>query len=176
MLYNTRRAQQRNTQTLAQIINQFKGEEGATKLKNLAKVYKEEALERQLIEEEIMSNDNYLNWLEGFTRTRLEFQSDSYYLEYSPTDQQGVNQLGYLYRGINKYARENGVYPVLHTQGSFYSLEHNGVGFEIGTKVCNGIISYYCKRTGRIDDNCISSAEVLPSRQQDTPKVLTKVN
>ena len=166
-----------NTLTLAEIMsNQFTGPEGLAKLNNLAKVYKKEALERDQIEEEIMSNDNYLNWLEGFTRTRLEFQSDSYYLEYSPSDQVGVNQLGYLYRGVNKYARGNGVYPVLDKNGSFYSLEHNGVGFEIGTRVCNGITSYYCKRTNRVLENFISSADILSSRQQEKPKVLTKLS
>lgn len=96
----------------------------------------------------MMSNTNYIKWLHGFTSDKESFYDDDwlYFPEkINDLDRENVYKLCLFYEGIDEYARENHIYPVVRDFGNFYKVRLNNFGFEIGVLIGQGTV-FFCKK------------------------------
>ena len=120
-------------------------------------------LEKQRNEEvnSILSNKEYINWLLNFLNSYPSFIDDSLYFSnnISKTDKINLNKLKLLYKGIDKYCKNNYLYPTLTEYGKYYKIKYNDITFIIGYII--GENSYYYSK--KIDglDNCIDFDNIL---------------
>lgn len=103
---------------------------------------------------ELLSNTNYLKWLERFTIEHSFFTiNDWIYLPdaISKDDSEQVDNLCYLYDGIKRYAIKNYVYPIKYGSGGYYRIKLDNIGYEIGMFVGQGT-SFFCARVALDND------------------------
>lgn len=100
---------------------------------------------REDIINEMVLDNNYINWLMNYTEGDTVFcinevtLDDKYLLEIN------ANKLGFLYSIISEYADNNGIYPRPCGYGIYYKIRIGNTGFDIGKTVVPSI-SYYCNR------------------------------
>lgn len=102
---------------------------------------------------ETISSTKYFEWLKEFTKDKDYFGDDDW--QYSPeelsdTDRKNVENLHFLYEGIDKYAIENHIYPTKFGYGYFYTIKLDESAFEIGIMIGQGAVCF-CKKT-KVDD------------------------
>lgn len=101
-----------------------------------------------LLMQEMLSNYTYITWLENFTLNHTHFFNDdwSYVPErISKMDNEKVNEIHLLYKGIDDYAINNNINPTRYNYMNYYKIMYNDIGFEIG-KLTKGEILYFCNR------------------------------
>jgi len=130
------------------ILEELKTPEGQAKIKK----YIENFLEKEKIKKnkskEMLSNPNYMNWLDNFTLKRQGFSDDDWLYNsdgLTVNDKENVNNLYLIYNGIDEYARRNYVYPFPCDFGNFYKIKFNDIGFEIGVQRGQGV-RFFCNR------------------------------
>ena len=120
---------------------------------------------------ELMSNTDYMEWIISFTRDKSAFSSNDWVHfnhELSEYDKENFNKLCLFYEGLDKYAIENNIMPIISDSGNYYNVEYDNYAFEIGFMAGQGIV-FYCGRTiadkSTIDFNDIVSYENEKVRQ-----------
>ena len=111
------------------------------------KLQKELTIEQEEMKVMFSSYD-YVNWLLEFTTKYNDLSDDSWLYnqdDISKEDRDNVFKLSKLFRGIERYAKKNYIYPVFEDGANCYRIKVNGIGFEIGIIYAQDI-SFYCSR------------------------------
>ena len=130
------------------ILQELNTEDKNNKLNNWLQEY----IEKQNIKnneiKKMMSSSDYINWLTNFTIDKDAF-SDNDWLYNSSTikkeDLDNIEKLYLFYEGIDKYARNNYIYPIPCEYGNFYKIKWNEIGFEIGVLMGQGTL-FFCRK------------------------------
>ena len=92
-------------------------------------------IEYQQRAKELVSNYDYMNWLESFIKEHNgSFRHDEWLYkpdEISKEDLENVNKLSEFFEGIQMYANDNYYYPIPCDYGSYYLIEYNDKIYEI---------------------------------------------
>lgn len=98
--------------------------------------------------EEILSNLDYMNWLQDFTAQHYSFSDVSlldFPLEITDEDKKQIEKLELLYEIIDEYARENYIFPNEGEFDYYFHFKYKNIGYIIGVTVGQGV-SCFCKR------------------------------
>lgn len=120
--------------------------------------------------ETMMSNTNYIEWLNSFTKDKEKFADDDWV--YCPekldeTDREKVSMLSMLYEGIEKYALENYIFPTPCDFGEFYRVKLNDFTFEVGIMVGQGTIFFFNKTSLEDGKDFIDFNDVITKTKKD---------
>lgn len=130
------------------ILKKLNTPKGQAKIKKWVKEYFAEEDAKNIKMQEMLSNTDYIKWLNNFTVEYSSF-SDNDWLYFperiSKEDLERVNNLHLIYRGIEKYASENYIYPINCDFGNFYKIKSENIGFEIGMLIGQGTL-FFCNR------------------------------
>lgn len=93
----------------------------------------------------LVSNDEYMRWLERFTEAYPNFCDDDWL--YSPEslteeDYNQVQELQYFFDGITQYALSNGINTKSIEYGFELFVKFNNIGYKIGIMSGQGTIMY----------------------------------
>ena len=130
------------------ILKEINTPEGQEKINKCVEEYFAKENAKNIKMQEILSNTDYIKWLDKFTIEHSNFSDDDwlYFPEkISKEDLEKVNNLHLMYRGIEKYASENYMYPTNCDFGNFYNIKLENSGFEIGILVGQGTL-FFCNR------------------------------
>lgn len=110
-------------------------------------------IERENQVRSIISNPDYVNWIDTFTKTLGCGFNDDEWLYYdsdevSKEDLDKAFKISLLFDGIMGYADDNGIEGISIEEGVYYNVRYNDFMFKIGVAVGQG---GYCF-CGRIDD------------------------
>ena len=133
---------------------------------------------------ELVSNSQYILWLEKFTAIHSSFHSDYWqYIseELSEEDLENVDLLSLFLEGIDNYASRNFFSLIPSDLGSDYGhhilIKFNNVGYDIGVEY--GQSSYnYCNRVDiSSDTNFIDFNYIMSNKKQDhVDSIASKLN
>ena len=118
----------------------------------------------------IMSNTNYLEWLCKFTQDKEGFSNDDwlYFPELiKDSDKENVEKLCLFYEGIDKYARQNHIYPTQCEFGNFYKIRLNEIGFEIGILIGQGTVFFCNKVSAEKEEEFIDFNDIMTGKKQE---------
>ena len=97
---------------------------------------------------EMMHSTKYIKWLIQFTKDKEGFADDDWLYfpeEISESDRKNVELLNLFYRGIEKYAQQNYIYPKSRDYCNYYKIKLGEYGFEIGVLVGQGA-AFFCNK------------------------------
>lgn len=140
-----------NTENIFDILNSKEGQE---KMKKYFEEYHAKEAQRNNRMKELLSNVNYLKWLETFTKEYSVFSDNDWLYrqdEISNDDKQNVECLELLYMGIEQYASKNYIYPTNSRFGNFYKIKLDSISYEIGILTGQGT-QFFCRRVENIDE------------------------
>ena len=130
------------------ILQELNTEDKNNKLNNWLQEY----IEKQNIKnneiKKMMSSSDYINWLTNFTIDKDAFSDNDWLYNCSTIkkeDQDNIEKLYLFYEGIDKYARNNYIYPIPCEYGNFYKIKWNEIGFEIGVLMGQGTL-FFCRK------------------------------
>ena len=118
----------------------------------------------------LMSNTNYLEWLNQFTQDKEGF-SDNDWLYFperiKKSDNENVDKLCLFYEGIRQYAESNHIYPLKCNFGNFYKIRLNKIGFEIG--ILNGQgTKFFCNKVAvENEQEFIDFNDIMTGKKQE---------
>ena len=130
------------------ILKEMNTPEGQEKIQKALEKYIEKEKAENIKIQKMLSNTDYIKWLESFTIEHPSFNDNNwlYFPEkISKQDNEQVNNLHLMYKGIEKYAKENYIYPNSCRFGDFYKIKLENTGFEIGILVGQGTL-FFCNR------------------------------
>lgn len=107
----------------------------------------------------------YMDWLENFTNDHNVFSTDSFIYEpdsISEEDQLNVCFLEALFEEINDYSDENFINPYNTNYGQYYSIKHNGIGYDIEVDFGQGTC-FYCNRLEEPRNNSLDYKHIMSS-------------
>lgn len=150
--------------------------------------YKEEKYTNDLIEklvasqkitEEITKNEDYINWLEGFTNNHKNFADDDWLYhpeKISEYDLSNVYKLSNFFEAIDNYANKNYIYSMVSEFGTNYYVKHNKFGYEIGVIVGQGTMFYVRRErlTKKNSDSFIDYKLIMESKVTDRAKIIVE--
>lgn len=126
---------------------------------------------------EIISNTDYLKWLERFTIEHQSFTDDTWLCfpeKISKEDHEMVNSLHLLYEGIDLYAKKNYIYPTECEFGGYYRIKLDNVGYEVGMLVGQGTL-FFCNRTPINKDlEYIDFNDIIGNKKKDNVDIITR--
>lgn len=131
-----------------EILKELNTPEGTEKLKKWAESYTEKENAKKIKIQELLSNTDYIKWLETFTIEHPSFSDDNWLYcpeKISKKELENVNKLHLIYSGIEKYASENYIYPTACDFGIYYKIKLDNTGFEIGRLIGQGTL-FFCNR------------------------------
>lgn len=109
----------------------------------------------KLHEREIISNDDYIDWLIKFTEEYPCFSDDSWLYcpeEISDENRKKVSILSNFFKVIDDYANMNYL-PNNETDfGYTYCINHNGVNLEVGMAIGQGTIFYVSRKEDDLEN------------------------
>lgn len=125
----------------------------------------------------MMSNTEYLEWLDQFTIDKEEFADDDWLYhpeQINDYDKEKVKDLSLFYFGIQDYAIGNQINPTDCEFGNYYRVKLNELGFEIGILIGQGTI-FFCKKVS-IDEEkeFIDFNDIIEFNKKDRPKLFIK--
>lgn len=118
----------------------------------------------------LMSNANYLEWLNQFTQDKKGFFDDHWlYLpeQINDSDKENVEKLCLFYEGINGYARLNHIYPLQCDFGNFYRIRLDKIGFEIGILIGQGTVFFCNKVAVENEQEFIDFNDIMTGKKQE---------
>ncbi len=122
---------------------------------------------------DMMTKKGYLSWLIYFTQDRSSFTEESlFYLEEDDPNRDFIKRFDLFYKGIEKYAKDNYIYPEHREYGSFYEIKYEDIGFEIGIIRKQGI-EYFCKRVPIDNDRFIDFNDIMNNKTQDNVPLIS---
>ena len=152
------------------ILEEMETPEGKAKIDEFIKKYiEEEKIKNEKIND-LMSNTNYLEWLDKFTQDKKEFYDDDwiYYPELiKDSDKENVEKLYLFYRGIDRYANQNHIYPLQCKFGNFYKIRLNEIGFEIGILIGQGTVHFVRRVAQENEHEFIDFNDVMTRKKQE---------
>ena len=121
----------------------------------------------------MMSSTKYIQWLIKFTKDKEGFSDDDwlYFPEkINDTDKENVEMLSLFYKGIEKYAEKNYIYPTPCSFGNYYKVRFNKYGFEIGILIGQGTV-FFCNKTPIENENdFIDFFRIMIGKDQNNTK------
>ena len=103
----------------------------------------EKVKKRNEFRENIMYSTEYIDWLDEFSKKQGAFSNDT--KDVSEEDKENVEKIELLVEIVSEYAETNYIEPTYVDYGAYYSIQHNGVGYNIGVDTGQGT-SFYCVR------------------------------
>lgn len=128
---------------------------------------------------EIISNSEYISWLENFTAENSFFTDDQWTYcpeKISVENKKCVEKLNLFYSAIVIYAQKNYIYPKYDELGAVLYIKYNGVGYEIGQMCGQGTITF-CSRVKIEKDNennFIEFTDVINNKKQANTDLIKK--
>jgi len=124
----------------------------------------------QELPETLVSNTEYILWLENFTITNPSFGDDNwlYYPEkISKEDSKRVSELCSFFKGITQYADRNFI-PFCHNDYDTYTfIKFNNIGYKIGIISGQGSFAY-CERVDISSNNVfIDFNDIINNKKQE---------
>lgn len=125
------------------------------------KQMKQEELKNKF-KENIHQSANYIAWLEEFTNKYNIFSNDDFEEDetISEKDKNNIFLLEALFEEIHDYADENYITPESTEFGEYYSIQHNGIGYDIGHDYGQGTF-FYCKRQDKPRKNSLEYKQLM---------------
>ena len=123
-------------------------EEPKREISDWMKEYIRQETIRSQIQKELMSNTEYIKWLDAFTQDKDGFSDDDwlYFPEkIEESDKKNVEKLNIFYEGIDDYAKKNYIRKSTSDFSGFYNIKLDDLSFEIGMIRGQGVF-FYCKR------------------------------
>ena len=154
------------------------------------KIIKEIFIERKQKEDQqknaILSNTDYIIWLEKFTTKYPDFNNEIFYYQkekLSKEDIKNGEMLPIFYDAIENYAEQNRIEPINvsgNFQDEYYQLKFQGVGFHIGCMCGQGTLYYVEKKTPTtnfidFEDILISKRKTFRNQVSNNLEKLTKL-
>ena len=128
--------------------------------------------QEEILAEELVSNEDYIKWLEKFTEKYSDFCDDDFLYNdgsISVKDKENVEKLDLFFKGISMYAQNNYIYA--KTQNSlvfgnyYYNITANNITYEIGMMFGQGTICY-CNRYDDNIDDAIDFNDIIVNKKQ----------
>ena len=118
----------------------------------------------------LISNTEYILWLENFTISNPAFEDDTWLYqsdEISKEDSERVDELNSFFEGIMEYADRNFI-PLCYNEYSTYIfIKFNNIGYRIGVMVGQGSVTY-CERVDISSDNIfIDFDDIMNNKKQE---------
>ena len=152
------------------ILNEMNTPEGKEKMNK----WIENCLAKEKVKSEkiksMMSNTDYIKWLKQFTQDKDGFcDNDWLYFpeKISESERENVENLCLFYEGIEKYAEQNYIYPILCEFGNFYRVKLNDFSFEIGILVGQGTVFFFNKTSLENEKEFIDFDDIMIGKKQD---------
>lgn len=125
----------------------------------------------------LVSNNEYILWLENFTIANPTFGDDTwiYYPDkLSKEDSERVDELCSFFNGIMEYADRNFM-PVCHDSYDTYAfIKFNNIGYKIGIMSGQGSFAY-CERVEISSDNVfIDFNDIMTNKKQENVDYISK--
>lgn len=137
--------------------------------------------ERQRLDErknkikEIISNNNYINWLQKFTLTYPKFRNDDFINnkdKLEESDLKNIDNVSLLYYGIKDYANSNYIYPFIDSDFvKYYRIKYNNIGYEIGMIIGQETL-FFCERVDNIDNTFIDFNNIILNKKEENTKFI----
>jgi len=119
------------------------------------------------IKKQIMSNDDYINWLIDFLETHEDGLLDINPAidVWSDDDKENFAKLTAFFHVVADYAKRNYIEPVPYRVAEVYNVKYNGHGLEVASFATNNC--FWCKKAEIVDGKpFIDFNDVLTDRQQ----------
>ena len=113
--------------------------------------------------EKLMFSSEYIDWLESFTNEKGSFSTNSFLDgegDLTNQDKANVQDIQILFEETQEYCDENYLMPTKTDYGSFYSIQHNGVGYFIGFDSSQGA-SFYCTRLDEPEEDALEFKYII---------------
>lgn len=113
----------------------------------------------------ITYSTDYIDWLEQFTAKNGSFANDSFLYDskdLTEEDMKRVDEIELFFEVIHDYAEANFIYPKKVDFGAYYSIQHNGIGYNIGMDHGQGG-SFYCTRLEKPVEGSLEFKHVMSS-------------
>lgn len=124
--------------------------------------YIKNEIEKNEKRKQILSNDEYMLWLDNFTQIHRSF-CDDYWQEKSGAiteeDSKNVKKLYILFETVKSYAHDNFIEPTMFSLGEYYNVKFKDDIYQIGVMVWEGTL-YFCDRLKECDKTIINFEEV----------------
>ena len=134
------------------LLEDLKTPEMQERMNQLVKKYIEEQKSEDEKIKRIMSNTDYIEWLEKFTEDKESFADIEYKYcseQLKEIDQKNIEDLYLFYAGIERYASNNHIVPKYFDFGEFYKIKYNNFYFKIGIAYGQGNSIFCHKVTGK---------------------------
>lgn len=99
----------------------------------------------------LLQNDDYINWMIDFTKSKNRFYNEMRGCILQEEDKKQIKKIGLFIDGIIDYAEEKGVRTIPYKYGYSCKIRYNNVGFELGTIQGAGP-SYYVQKVKKINN------------------------
>lgn len=121
--------------TASKMLENTKTPEWQERMNQSIKKYIEEQKNKEEKIKRIMSNTDYIEWLEKFTKDKESFADVEYNYcseQLKEIDKKNIEDLYLFYAGIERYASNNHIVPNYFDFGEFYKIKYNNFYFKIG--------------------------------------------
>lgn len=156
------------------VLEELKTPEGQEKMNQFVKEY----IEKQKIEDKkiksIMSNTDYVEWLQKFTEDKDGFADVDYTYcsdNLKEIDRKNIETLYLFYKGIGRYASSNHIVPNYFDFGEFYKVRYNDFYFKIGVAYGQGSSVFCSKITGKNLKGFINFNNILTNNSASLDKL-----
>lgn len=147
----------------------FKREQESQALEEAVETLLADLIRTQELEKELISNTEYILWLENFTIANPSWSDDNWLYrpeKISKEDYKRVEELHCFFNGIVDYAKRNFLSLCYDEFGSYVFIQFNNVGYRIGEMSGQGTLAY-CERVDISSDNLfIDFNDILENKKQ----------
>lgn len=152
------------------ILKDLKTPERKAKIRKYIKEY----IDKENVKNEkikiLMSNTNYLEWINQFTQNKKGFFDDDWIYfpeQISDSDKENVEKLWLFYEGISGYADLNNIYPLQCDFGNFYKIRLDKIGFEIGVLIGQEAVFFCNKVAVKNEQEFIDFNDIMNGQKQE---------
>ncbi len=122
----------------------------------------------------IISNEEYIKWIENFNTIYPNFFNSELLKipkDMSKQDQEKIKMMNIFYCAVEQYADENNIEPIQIENKSFYLIEYNDKGYEVGIKT--GLQTFFYSKKIEIKDKnfFINFDNIKNNRKQKVKKL-----
>ena len=126
---------------------------------------------------EIVSNSEYILWLEKFTEKYPSFSDDDWLYkedEISKEDKMKVYDLQFFIKEIDDYAIRNYIAEQSDNLGfynHYYLIKYNNIGYKISTIIGQDVVDS-CERIDKITDDFIDFQDIIDNKKPKSAYVI----
>lgn len=129
--------------------------------------YIEKEIEKNEKSEKIISNNEYMLWLENFSSKHNNF-CDDYWIKpnnnITEEDIQNVKNLSILFEAISNYANDNFIEPIYYSLGEYYYIKFNDTFYQIGIMTWEGTL-FFCDKAKKCDKKYIDFSDIRNNKK-----------